>query len=357
MIMRAKTWAPLVTFVAVAAVGTTVGLLHGSGSGGHAPRNLRLAATLALGAPVSAGGGSGYVLDTTLSDATPPDQRAYALSKGSAEHDLVARLAAALHAGQPTRDGQGWHAGGLTVSDRAGQPWTWSTCTPPAPAAPDGATAGSGCAVSGVAVTPGATPPPDVPRDTVTAAARGLFDALGLDVAHARVDTSPYGGSVTSTTPGVVGLDTTVSVDGHGSLSYASGWLGTRVPADNYPVVSAKAAYAELPALVHPDICQIAPGGKGGCLAPEPVHITGSELGLSVQATTDGGSVLVPSWLFSTRSGSPIAVVAVEKRYRTQQEAPRDLPETVAPNTVAPNTVAPGSTEPAPPAPQAKPSP
>lgn len=352
--MRAKTWAPLVTFVAVAAAGTTVALVHDRPAGVHAPKNLRLAATAALGAPVSAGAGSesGYELDTTLSDVKPADQRAYALSQGSADRELVAQLAAALHVGRPARDSQGWHAGGLTVSDRAGQPWTWSNCTPPTPSAPDGATAASGCAVSGVAVQPGATPPPDLPRDEVTAAVRDVFAALHLDLASARIDTSPYGGGVTSTTPGVVGLDTTVSVDGHGVLSQASGWLGTRIPADSYPVVSAKDAYADLPALVHPDICQLAPGGKGGCLPPEPVRITGAELGLSVQSTTDGGSVLVPSWLFTTRSSGVVAVVAVEKQYRSQQEPPRDLPATAGPGTVMP-----GSVEPAPPAPQAKPSP
>jgi hypothetical protein len=350
MIMRARTWAPVATFVAVAAAGTAVALVHDGGPAHRdGPKNLRLATAGALGAPVASGSGSGagsgYVLDVTLPSDKPADQRAYDLSSGPADAGLVTRLADALHAGEPVRRGDAWQAGGLTVSGRAGQAWSWSSCAPPTPVSPDGATSGSGCAVSGGVVEPGATPPPDVPESTVRAAVRDVFASLGLDLGSARVATSPYGVSATTTTDGVVGLGTSVAVDRTGSISYASGWLGTRTPGDTYPVVSAQEAYSEMPVLAHPDICQVAPGGKG-CVEPEPVHITGAQLGLSVQATTDGGSVLVPSWLFTTKPTGVVAVVAVERQYRTSQEPPRDLPATVQPMSV----------EPAPPAPQAKPT-
>ena len=320
MFMRARTWAPVATFVAVAAVGTAVALVHDGGT--DRPKNLRLSTAVGLGAPVASGGGNGYVLDVTLPGDKPADQLAYDLSSGAADQDRVTRLADALHAGEPVRRGDAWQAGGLTVSGRAGQAWSWSSCAPPAPVTPDGATSGSGCAVSGVVVRPGATPPPDVPESTVVAAVRDVFTALGLDVSAARIDTSPNGGSATATTPGTLGLDTTVAVDASGGITYASGWLGTRSAGDSYPVISAQDAYADLPLLAHPEICQVAPGGKG-CVEPEPVHITGAALGLSAQPTLDGGSVLVPSWLFTTRPNGVVAVVAVEKQYRTSQEPPR----------------------------------
>lgn len=324
--MRAKTWAPVVTFVVIAAVGTTVALIDRDGaSPAKGPRTLRLASGVALGAPTAAGGGeSGYQLATTLSADKPADQQAFDLSTGPADHAVVAQLADALHTGVPVRSGDGWRAGGLTVSGRAGQPWTWTSCAPAAPVAPDDATAGSGCAVSGVAVQPGSTPPPDMSTGAVTAAVRDVFSAVGLDVADARTDASPYGGSATLATPGISGLDTVVSVDRTGAFTYASGWLGHRVAADTYPVISAKDAYADLPALVHPDLCRLGPDGKG-CLPPDPVVITGATLGLSVQATTGGGSVLVPSWLFTTRTSGVIPVIAVERQYRTTT-APKPVP-------------------------------
>ena len=364
--MKAKTWAPVLTFVTVVGVGVAVALVHDGGGASPArsgPRVLKLAAgSNGAQEPAAAGGSSGYRLATALSGDKPADQQAFELTHGPADRDVVAKLADALHAGVPARSGEGWQAGGLTVSGRAGQPWVWSSCAPPTPVAPDGPTAGSGCAVSsGVA---GSTPPPDVPVSTVKDAVRPVFASVGLDVDRARVDISPYGGSATWTPDGVSGMDTQAVVDRNGTITSASGWLGDRVPGDTYPVVSAKDAYGDLPALAHPDLCRIGPDGKG-CLPPDPVEVVGARLGLSLQPTSDGGAVLVPSWLFATRPAGTIAVIAVEAQYRqsapppTQQ--PRDLPATTDPGSGSGGGSAPGGpgvpTEVAPAPPQDKPTP
>lgn len=364
--MRAKTWAPVVTFVAVAAVGAALALTSGGGSG--RPETLRLAVGGQDAARSAIAGGGDYQLAVTLSDAKPADQRAYTLTKGAADRDVVTRLADALHAGTPTRVDDGWRAGGLVVSGKAGQAWSWSPCAtgPDTPISSDGSV---GCAIASPGVvsgsgggsttsTPSPAPAPAPIADSVvTDAARPVLAAVGLDVASATIDTSPYGGSATVTRSGTVGMITTVGVDRDGTITSAGGWLGTPEPADSYPVVSAKDAYADLPMLMHPDICRIAPDGKG-CLPPEPTVITGAELGLSLQATTDGGWVLVPSWLFDVKAGGRIAVIAVEEQYRTTA-TPSDVP-TVKPGSVepgGPSQVDPATpTEVAPPAP-AKPTP
>ncbi|MFN2537785.1 MAG: hypothetical protein ABR549_06480, partial [Mycobacteriales bacterium] len=124
--MNAKTWAPIGTFVAIAAVGLTAALVH-DGAGGSGPRALRLADgqdTAAAGA----GGGNDYQLDVTLSADKPADQRAFELGSGAAEKDVVGALAKALRAGVPVRDGDDWRAGGLYVTGKAGQSWSWSPC-------------------------------------------------------------------------------------------------------------------------------------------------------------------------------------------------------------------------------------
>jgi hypothetical protein len=305
--MRAKTWAPIATFVAVAAVGGTAALLQGSGSSPHRPRVLRLST-----APLSAAAGnSDYQLDITLSDAKPADGQAYTLTAGPADKDVVTRLAQAL---TPS---------GLVVSDKAGQSWSWSECAASdTPVSSDGSSAtvcasGSGTAVavppSGVPSSPQPEPAP-ISRDVVKDGAREVLHALGLDVDSAMIDTSPYGGSATLDGR-AVGLSTRVDVDRQGRITSASGWLGTELPGDSYPLISAKDAFNELPMLARPEVCQVAPDGKG-CLPPAPTEIVGAALGLSLQPTAGGGVVLVPSWLFAIKGGGDVAAVAIERQYR-----------------------------------------
>ncbi|MCW2671658.1 MAG: hypothetical protein JWP14_247 [Frankiales bacterium] len=346
--MRAKTWAPVATFVVVAAVGSTAALLHDDPGGPSGPKTLQLA-TGGQGTPARAAAGSNgdYRLAVTLSGDRPADQRAFTLTSGPADTGVVTALARALKAGTPVRAGAGWRAGDLVVSGKAGQSWSW---------APGGASASGGSVSSGGVATvlpaspvPAPSEPPPVPAGVVRAAARQILQAVGLDVADATIDTSPYGGSATLDRPGTVGMTTRVDVDRAGRVTSASGWLGTAQPGDSYPVVSAKDAFGRLPALAHPDICRLGPGGQG-CLPPEPVVITGAELGLSLQptshvgtdGTTDGGSVLVPSWLFAVGNGTEVAVVAVELRYLAPPPTPK--PGTVDPGP--PVKVPPGQPNP-----------
>jgi hypothetical protein len=309
--MRAKTWAPIATFVAVAAVGGTAALLQGTSSP-HRPRVLRLST-----APLSAAAGnSDYQLDITLSDAKPADGQAYTLTAGPADKDVVTRLATAL---TPS---------GLVVSDKAGQSWSWSECAASdTPVSSDGSSAtvcasGSGTAV---AVPPAGTPvspqpePAPISRDVVKDGAREVLHAVGLDVESATIDTNPYGGSAT-VDGRAVGLSTRVDVDRQGRITSAGGWLGTELPGDSYPLISAKDAFGELPMLARPDLCRVAPDGKG-CLPPAPTEIVGAELGVSLQPTADGGVVLVPSWLFAIKGGGYVAAVAIEKEYRVAPNA------------------------------------
>ena len=150
-------------------------------------------------------------------------------------------------------------------------------------------------------------------------------------MADAVLDTSPYGGSATVDRPGTLGLSTRVEVDRDGTFTSAWGWLGSPHPGDRYPVLSAKDAFAQLPALAHPDICQVAPGGKG-CVQPAPAVITGAALGLSLQPLADGGAVLVPSWLFALKGGGTAVAIAVQPMY-LPTPSPASTPRMLVPGT------------------------
>ncbi len=391
--MRTRTWAPVATFVVVAGIGGAAALAT---SGGHAtsgPRHLKLAGGDTAAVARSAGSAnSDYVLDTTLPTDTPPDQRAYDLSKGPADEALVARLAKAMGEGTPQRAGDGWQAGGLQVSGKPGQMWTWSPCeggakdaavgsdgtvscavaSPPDAGSAPGAVSGSGSSGSsgsGTAVappapsdavepSPGAKPspayttPPDIPASTVREGTREVFAALGLDADDATVQTGPYGGDAVIDAPKldgltIYGMTNGVTVGQDGKANGGSGFLSTARAGDSYPVLSAKQAFDEMPALAHPDICQIPADGSPGCVQPEPTHITGAELGLSLQYTTDEGAVLVPSWLFQTKHGF-IAAIAIEDQYRGSGAATPSVKPGTADDT--PATANPTQVDPAPPA-------
>ncbi|MCU1601702.1 MAG: Large rane protein [Frankiales bacterium] len=386
--MKTRAWAPLVTFVAVAGIGGGAALLAGGGRSAGAPRHLKLANADTTAVARSSGSSSDYVLDTTLPTDRPRDQRAYSLAKGPAGEALVAKLAKALGESAPTRVRDGWRAGGLQVSGKPGQAWTWSPCngapkdsaigsdgattcgvaSPPDAGTAPGAVSGSGSSGSGTVVAPPATgsvqpapdapppvtspaastPPPDVPASTVREGSREVFAALGLDADDATVHTGPYGGDAVIETAKldgrtVSGLTNGVTVGQDGKVNGGSGFLGTPAADDSYPVISAQDAYDELPALAHPDICQLPPDGSSGCVEPAKTHITGAELGLSLQYTTDGGAVLVPSWLFATQHGF-VSAVAIEKQYRGGGDKPVDPPATngtdVAPASAAREQVA-----------------
>ncbi len=364
MIGRSKVLAPLATVVAVAVVAVTASVVAGGDDGTRSPKVLRLAEETATrdSAPTSAGGsggGAGYRLTGDLPQGKPDDAPAWSLPEGPAATAPVARLAAALKAGTPKRDGTVWTAGNLRVNGEAGQSWYFYSCGPDAPrdtpitpdtpvssdgtvgcAVSDGGTVSSGSGSSGsgssgsgstpatgapapgtTAVPPAPAPapaPPTPSKDTVRAAAAPVFEAVGLDVADARVTVYPGGGSV-SVDPRVDSLDTAafttrVEVSGNGDMRGASGWLAAPGKADTYPLISARAAFDALPSGVRILSCEVTP--EGGCKEPVAAEITGAHLGLTVAQLADGGQVLLPAWLFDLKgSEQPVAGVAVEPRF------------------------------------------
>lgn len=134
---RSKVLAPLATVVAVAAVAVTASLVAGGDDGPRSPKVLRLADAAATrdSAPTTAGSGGsgGYRLTGDLPEGRPDDAPAWSLPEGPAAAAPVARLANALKAGTPKRDGNGWIAGGLRVNGEAGQSWYFYSCGPEAP--------------------------------------------------------------------------------------------------------------------------------------------------------------------------------------------------------------------------------
>jgi len=273
------------------------------------------------------------------------------------------------------RHGAGWSTGNLTVNDSGD--WYFSPCASGGVVSSDGATSSfTGCAIAvpgtvsggGSAGSPGvevypakpevspgapntgsttAAPPPTpiasplpggrpdsrpiatpvpVPvaspsASEIRAAADPVFQAVGLDPSDARLDS--WSAWVDRTVDGsqTVGLRTRVGVDATGSVTDASGWLGTLVRGDSYPLITAQQAFATLPAMPRMMLaCPVTPDGTG-CPAPAPVAITGAHLGLTVHPLLDGGQVLVPAWLFEVRGSSdPIAAVAVDPKYLPQPE-------------------------------------
>lgn len=398
---------PALAAVAVSALGVSAALLGGDPDA--EPRTLQLsesrrAADAALGAPSTE---SGYVLVGTLPSGRPDDAPAWTLPDGPADATAVQRLARALEAGAPTREGAAWRAGGLTVQDTSGQPWWWTpcpdgtvssdgrtSCATDTPGVSGGGSAGSSGGSSGGAtgsgggvdgstpdsgvVTPAppldtpvpapaptgtAVPEPrgpvvpeptgsPVPVSTVEAAARPVLEALGLSLDDARVETTPWGGSVTvaSDVDGVeaYGHATRVDVAPDGTVSHGSGWLAEPRRGDTYPLITAQEAFDRLPPRMVAMLCPVGPDGQG-CTPPPPAEITGARVGLSLQPLRDGGQVLVPSWLFTVK-GSPelVAAVAVDPKYLDTGDgtpAPGDDP--VLPSdkpTAVPGS--PGQTEP-----------
>jgi hypothetical protein len=171
-------------------------------------------------------------------------------------------------------------------------------------------------------------------EDAVRDAVKPVFDALGLDLSKARVEGWPYGGSavLTRTVGGLeaYGLQTSVQVDRNGDLQGAGGYLAVPDKGDLYPLITAQAAYDDLPPMMTTMMCPVSPDGKG-CGEPEPTEITGGRLGLMLQALADNEQALVPAWLFEVKGWTePLAVVAVQAKYIASPE-PADDPATAKP--------------------------
>ena len=191
----------------------------------------------------------------------------------------------------------------------------------------------SGCAVASPIAPDGREPAPGpaLDKDAVRAKAKPVFDALGLDVAQAQVQTSEYGGSV-SLTPAVgelrvSGWTTQVDVGADMKINNASGFIGGPTKSDVYPLISAQDAVDKIPSYARMDACMLAPEGKG-CVEPPAPEITGGEVGLMLVSTSKGVQVLVPAWLFTVKgSEEPLAQIAVDPAFLGTEPEPTEVPE------------------------------
>lgn len=382
--MQRRTWAPVGTFVLVGAVAVAAVTLAGAGRGSGSPAPLRLAGAGERGAAtasLTSGTASGYELVGDLPRGRPADAYAWSLTGGA--ETAVARLATALGEPRPVSERGGWRAGGLAV--REDGTWSWSSCAHDLPLPENGTGAGSGegstvvvCASTGVVaggtlpagpaavaplpglapdtpVTSGsqepglpvATPPPPPPLPSgpavvspplsavpppplspagLAAGMASVLNALGLRVEDAHLDPAVGWASLRPRVQGLAtsGVETRIHLSPTGELLDATGWIGTPTRGDRYPLLTAAEAFAQLP----PRRQALAPCPTGlPCRQPQDAQVMGAELGLMLQQQIDGGSVLVPAWLFAVaESPEPLAVVAVQPRYLGSPEQPTERP-------------------------------
>ena len=211
------------------------------------------------GAPDRSPSGSGWRLEGTLPGG-PSSGRVNFLPAGAATRAFVSTLARALGmSGEPQHFNGGWYLVSgtteLSVSELAGRHWTYSnhgciagpvldpatgtacavaTSVPPLPVTPNasGHPGGTGFSPAPTASSPVPVPQPRPVRANVARSlARSVFEAVGVNPESARVDTAAgqrdivFSPEVAGST--VLGLETRVSVDEHGQIVDASGWLAT----------------------------------------------------------------------------------------------------------------------------------
>ena len=342
-------------------------VLHLTGVAGS---SLGVSATVAAGASGPGGpqgpsaGGSGWLLEGKL-PIGPSSGQVHALPAGTATRDFVRTLAGSLGmSGQPRHLKDGWYliAGTteLSVSELAGRHWTYSnhgcitgpvldpqlgtTCAvaqsvPPLAAKPGaGGTAGGGLHAPSTASPPvpssGLAP---VAQNIARSVARPVLLAAGVSPDTASVQTQGAVRSVvlSSKVNGltVLGDQTQVSIDAHGQIVDASGWLAAPTMGSTYPLISARQGYDQLLAQPQPMMsssmmCRVVPGSQGCAPIPDRV-ITTARLGLTLTYSTDGNVLLVPAWLFQVRSDpTPVEVLAVERAYLGEPKTAGDTPTT-----------------------------
>jgi hypothetical protein len=354
----------------------------------------------------------GYVLAGTLPD-QPTEAPIWQWTTGQAGNDDVTRLAAALGlTGTPQRHAYGWEVatstGDLRVSDAAGHPWSYArgssgSCLNYSVDIDNANNAASGCAIA-VPAPDSTTPPANGPDDAATkAATASLLAAIGITgdeevsvgAPSSELTVAPVVGGLPTQ-----GIETTVDVDASGIVD-ANGTLNLPTAGDNYPLRTAKSAFADLATEPRPMIAMYcgpipvdgpvtmttaqvatppapnnlavpqvagpvtttsaAPSANPAvpaspaepptliatpspvesptftvdspqpCPSPEPTKITGATLGLQIayDATSDGSSIMVPAWFFSTAdSSAATSVVAIAPAYL-------DGPATPTPPAVA----------------------
>jgi hypothetical protein len=165
---------------------------------------------------------------------------------------------------------------------------------------------------------------------------RDLLRKLGVDLDHAtvRVDDGFSSWNVTADAEvdgmPVVGMSTSVAIGPHGRVEYANGWLGDPSKGDDYPLITAKAALQQLQdQQVTTMMMPVCEDAAASCPAPEPmtVEVTDVDLGLQLFWVGEDEPVyLVPSFIFTTDDGGQLPVIAVEERYLTKPEGPKEKP-------------------------------
>jgi hypothetical protein len=274
---------------------------------------------------------------------------------------FVINLARALAmTGQPQQLTGGWYlvsgSTELSVSERPGGHWVYSNhgciagpvldpaagvgCAvanamppvPPEPAAPGapGAPGKSAPGAGGIKARTTSSPPvplptpTPVPENVARSIARPVLAAVGINPDAARVQSA--GGqtrvifSPTVAGLSVLGLESSLSIDEHGQIVDATGWMATSTTGRTYPLISARQAYNQLlrqpqPMMALAMPCRIVAGTRGCLPAPDRV-VSGATLGLIQASTTDQAILLVPAWLFHLRGEpTPMAIVAVDGAY------------------------------------------
>jgi hypothetical protein len=362
---------PLVAVVAVVAV--VVAMVVGvsalrAASGSTPPPVLHLASVWggSLDAPAASAAGAlgqgtarapnrtrpGWRLAGTLPQG-PSSGPVHLLPAGPLSRGFVTALARSLGmSGQPQHLRGGWYlASGtteLSVSELAGRHWVYanhgclagpvldpqrgsacavSSSTPPVSPGPGAKSTPGRVGVKAPPITSSPAPVPQptpVPQNIAASIARPVLAAVGVNADAAQVETGGGQQSVVSSPVvaglGVQGLETRVSIDEHGQIVDASGWLAPSTTGPTYPLISARQAYDELlarpqPMTAMPLLCRRV-AGQAGC-APVPDRVvTGATLGLTQAYNTDGSILLVPAWLFHLR-GEPasMSVVAIDQVY------------------------------------------
>lgn len=256
-----------------------------------------------------------------------PDSAPLYRFAGGVDETAVAGLADALGiAGAPERHAHGWVVGGtgsraeLVVRDDGVGAWAYSNDVSECGLALDAdATAAGDTSVSCAApASPGGALGPGSAR--AAALAEPVLTAVGLAGASPRVTVST-GATYVAVDPVIDGLPTTgittsVTVTEHG-VTAAQGTLARLQRGPDYPIVSAKAAYASLASLPRPEIAIACPDHEDGAPLTGACArrvVTGATVGLTLRSD-DGTPVLVPAWLFSTKDAAPIAIVAVTDRF------------------------------------------
>jgi hypothetical protein len=300
--------------------GLVLALVAGCGSDGGAPVTL----------PVLAGGrpeASAVAGDTRLAAPTRyrfagdlpalDDQApAYTLEPGRAGGDEVDHLAEVLG----TRTG-------LDVQRAAGRPWSFSRA--------QADTSVASCAADGPCEEP--RRPEGLPaKAEATKLGQEILGRLGVDLDHAtvRVDDgfSTWNVAADPEIDGlpVVGMSTSVAIGVDGRIEYANGWLGEPDKGDDYPLIGAQSALKKLQEQQVTTMMMPVCEDTAPCPAPDPITVEVTDVRIGLQLFSygepDEPGYLVPSYLFATRDGGELPVVAVEDRYLAPPEAPKGKP-------------------------------